>query len=83
MLMKAIDEPSLSNVQALTLLTLHEYGCGRGPRSWMYGGMTIRMAMELGLHEESDDAANENNAERLIQKEVRRRVFWTVFSIDQ
>jgi hypothetical protein len=41
------------------------------------------MAMELGLHEESDDAANENNAERLIQKEVRRRVFWTVFSIDQ
>ncbi|KAI8874729.1 hypothetical protein K501DRAFT_144184, partial [Backusella circina FSU 941] len=45
--------------------------------------MTIRMAMELGLHEESDNAASEDNAERLIQREVRRRVFWTVFTIDQ
>ncbi|KAI8376394.1 uncharacterized protein BYT42DRAFT_385263 [Radiomyces spectabilis] len=29
---KAIDDPSLANVQALLLLTLHEFGCARGPR---------------------------------------------------
>lgn len=32
MILKAVDEPNMSNLQALTLLTLHEYGCGRGPR---------------------------------------------------
>jgi hypothetical protein len=32
MIIKAVDEPCMTNLQALTLLTLHEYGCGRGPR---------------------------------------------------
>jgi hypothetical protein len=32
LLVKSIDEPTMYNVQALTLLTIHEYGCGRGPR---------------------------------------------------
>ena len=32
LLLNTIDTPSLSNVQALVVLTLHEYGCARGPR---------------------------------------------------
>jgi hypothetical protein len=32
MIIQAVDEPNMSNLQALTLLCLHEYGCGRGPR---------------------------------------------------
>lgn len=31
-LFSSIDIPSLSNVQALILLTMHEYSCARGPR---------------------------------------------------
>lgn len=31
-LFQSIDIPSLSNVQALILLTMHEYSCARGPR---------------------------------------------------
>lgn len=84
MIMKAVDEPNMSNLQALTLLTLHEYGCGRGPRSWMYGGMAIRMATELGLHEDLEEDDNENQtSEKLIMQETRRRLFWTIFTIDK
>jgi hypothetical protein len=32
MIIKAVDEPSIANLQGLTLLTVHEYGCGRLPR---------------------------------------------------
>lgn len=31
-IIKILDEPSISNTQALLLLSMHEYGCGRGPR---------------------------------------------------
>ncbi|GAN00650.1 conserved hypothetical protein [Mucor ambiguus] len=86
MILRAVDEPTISNLQGLTLLCLHEYGCGRGPRSWMYGGMAIRMAMELGLHEdlEEDENGNDNHTlEKLMQQETRRRLFWTIYSIDK
>lgn len=85
MLIKVMDEPNIPNLQALTLLTLHEYGCGRGPRSWMYGGMATRMAMELGLHEDIEDEneTNHNSLDFLITQETRRRLFWTIFTIDK
>lgn len=32
LLLKAFDEPCLASVQGIILFTLHEFGCGRGPR---------------------------------------------------
>ncbi|KAG1224988.1 hypothetical protein G6F35_003677 [Rhizopus arrhizus] len=83
LLIKVIDEPSISNVQGITLLTLHEYGCGRGPRSWMYGGMAIRMAMELGLHENIENDNANPTLERLTEQETSRKVFWSIYTIDK
>jgi hypothetical protein len=54
-------------------------------RCWMYAGMAIRMAMELGLHEESTEKESQVNGslEKLSEQEMKRRVFWTIFIIDQ
>lgn len=52
----------------------------------MYGGMAIRMAMELGLHEDLDEDENGNDnhtLEKLMQQETRRRLFWTIYTIDK
>lgn len=50
----------------------------------MYGGMSIRMAMELGLHEDLDEDDNDSNTfEKLITQETRRRLFWTIFCVDK
>lgn len=51
----------------------------------MYGGMAIRMAMELGLHEDldEDDGSDSETIEKLITQETRRRLFWTIFTIDK
>ncbi|KAI9315335.1 fungal-specific transcription factor domain-containing protein [Dichotomocladium elegans] len=85
-LFEAIDTPSLANVQALLLLTLHEYGCARGPRSWMYSGMAIRMALELGLNKDIDLEESSNrtmSVEQWTNAEIQRRVFWTTFTVDK
>jgi cadmium resistance protein CadD (predicted permease) len=70
---------SVDSLLALTFLVLKK-------RSWMYGGMAIRMAMELGLHEdvEGDDEGNDNETlEKIMAQEARRRLFWTIYTIDK
>ena len=70
------DRPTLSNVQSLVILGLHEFGSSRGARAWMYAGIAIRMAISLGLNVE-DDARLQNST--WIECEIRRRVFWATF----
>ncbi|ORX62290.1 hypothetical protein DM01DRAFT_1331736 [Hesseltinella vesiculosa] len=85
-LMQAIDEPTLENVQAIALLAIHEFGAARGPRCWMYSGIAIRMAIELNLHKEPDiDQTDQVDqpAERWMEQETRRRVFWFLFVLDK
>jgi hypothetical protein len=70
------DRPTLSNVQALVILGLHEFGSSRGARAWMYAGIAIRLALSLGLNvEDETKLAHQNWAEC----EIRRRVFWATF----
>lgn len=70
------DRPTLSNVQSLVILGLHEFGSSRGARAWMYAGIAIRMAISLGLNVE-DEARLQNSS--WIECEIRRRVFWATF----
>ncbi|CAO3618632.1 unnamed protein product [Cunninghamella blakesleeana] len=86
-LLAAIDEPNIPNVQAIALLSLHEFGSARGPRSWMYTGLAIRMAMELGLNKEPDIEQSfeqqNQSAEKWTEQETKRRVFWVIFITDK
>ncbi|KAI9480779.1 MAG: hypothetical protein EXX96DRAFT_594888 [Benjaminiella poitrasii] len=45
--------------------------------------MAIRMAIELGLHEELDDESDNDTPEKLENQESRRRLFWSVYMIDK
>ncbi|PKC70121.1 hypothetical protein RhiirA1_455197 [Rhizophagus irregularis] len=77
------DNPSVENVQGLILITTHMYGVGKGPSAWMYTGLAVRMAQELGLHK-VDEAGSKPNSEGIfIQNEVRRRTFWACFRLDR
>lgn len=70
------DNPTLSNVQALCVLSSHEWGEGNASRSYMYVGLAARMAMILGLNEEPT-GTNE------LENEVRRRAIWGVYMMDR
>ena len=70
------DRPTLSNVQSLVILGLHEFGSSRGSRAWMYAGIAIRMAICLGLNVEDESRLT---SQPWIECEIRRRVFWATF----
>lgn len=80
-LVDSIDIPTVSNVQALLFLAMYEYGAARGPRAWMFGGMAIRMAQELGLNREDSSPVFYLKGDWVL-RETRRRTFWACFSMD-
>ncbi|KAI8882179.1 hypothetical protein K501DRAFT_286008 [Backusella circina FSU 941] len=86
MIAQVIDTPSIEHVQGLLVLTLNEYGCARGPRSWMYTGIAARMALELGLNKETmlDELPGTLiPIDQWYRYETRRKVFWETFIHDK
>ncbi|KAF9398064.1 hypothetical protein BGX21_008215 [Mortierella sp. AD011] len=80
-LVDSIDIPTVATVQALLLLAMYEYGAARGPRAWMFGGMAIRMAHELGLNREDSSPVFYLKGD-WVMRETRRRTFWGCFIMD-
>ncbi|CAG8435611.1 3702_t:CDS:2 [Ambispora gerdemannii] len=88
MILDSFDEPTVEHCQALLLMALHQYGTMRGPRSWLYVSLAIRMAQELGLHKEFEgptlgSSQKIDSEAAFIEREIRRRTFWCCFVIDR
>ncbi|KAL9120185.1 MAG: hypothetical protein Q9187_003264 [Circinaria calcarea] len=72
------ENPRLSTIQALALMSLREAGCGREAKGWVYSGMSFRMASDLGL--EIDSA---NIGLDALEVDARRITFWGCFLFDK
>ncbi|TGZ82503.1 hypothetical protein EX30DRAFT_394788 [Ascodesmis nigricans] len=75
----AYARPTLTNIQALALMSVREAGCGRESAGWAYSGMSFRMATEMGLH--LDPAAVDKLKDHEV--DVRRVTFWGLFLFDK
>ncbi|RFU28258.1 hypothetical protein B7463_g8086, partial [Scytalidium lignicola] len=86
-----LTRPTLETVQALLMLGLYEWSQSRGLQAWVYIGIALRLALSMGLAFEDDadrtsprkvqgHAPDENYA---IEKECRRRTFWSCFIMDR
>lgn len=80
LLAEHFELPSLSRCQALCILSSHEWGEGNASRSHMYLGIAARMAMILGLDEESTELMHDG---QLLELEVRRRAMWSIYMMDR
>jgi hypothetical protein len=67
------DRHILTTVQALGVLSIREASCGRTNESLFLSGQSIRLAVEMGLHVDTDD---EHQA-------VREATFWGAFSLNE
>ncbi|CAG8576204.1 16605_t:CDS:2 [Acaulospora morrowiae] len=76
LLKEEFDYSTLSIIQALLLLSWHHKE-RLNSQTWIFTGLAIRLAQDMGLHRES---LNENFNER--EAEVRRRVWWTCVTFD-
>lgn len=78
-LMRSLDQPDLTMLQALLLLCLHAAGAGKGAQAWMLGGMAFRMCTALRL----DRTGTAEGESSWHDQEMIRRTFWTAFLIDR
>ncbi|ESZ94083.1 hypothetical protein SBOR_5559 [Sclerotinia borealis F-4128] len=74
-----IDEPSIDTLQALLLLSISYTASGRGKKAYMVLANAVGMAVALELHREMDHTLRITPVER----ELRRRLFWTCYLIDR
>ena len=72
-----LESGSLSLVQALLLLSNYAQKRNKPNTGWNSLGLAVRMALGLGLHRELPQWDIS-----LLQREIRRRVWWAVFVLD-
>jgi hypothetical protein len=73
------DSPlSLTTIQAIGLMAIREVSCGRESKSQFYSGQSILMAVEMGLHVQSDDMQLS-----VDELDVRNITFWGAFSLHE
>ncbi|KAI9229366.1 MAG: fungal-specific transcription factor domain-containing protein [Piptocephalis tieghemiana] len=76
---------SLDTIRALMNLTFHEISKAGVRQAWLYEGIAIRMAQDLGLHRLDDVNHPEvhNRAPAWASLESRRRLWWVCFLFDR
>lgn len=83
LLKNVFDSPTIQRVQALCILSSHEWGEANSSRSYMYVGLAARMALVLGLGNESDFSDTLDPSTRFIYAETQRRTIWLVYMMDR
>ncbi|CAG8620568.1 5751_t:CDS:2 [Paraglomus brasilianum] len=71
------DESNIITLQALLVMAMNQQG-KKNSRCWLYTGMAIRMAQDMGLHR---DSSKWNLDAR--QAEIRKRLWWACFMSDR
>ncbi|KAI2606374.1 uncharacterized protein GGS25DRAFT_533440 [Hypoxylon fragiforme] len=74
-----IDEPSIDALQALLLLVTAFTAANNGKKAYMLLTNAIGMAMALELHRE----VNLQVQITTVERETRRRLFWTCYLLDR
>lgn len=68
---------NLTTIQALGIMSIREASCGRDSESWYYAGQSIRLAIEMGLHQIGENSGDDDEVA------VQSATFWGAFSLDQ
>ncbi|KAK3943235.1 hypothetical protein QBC46DRAFT_377880 [Diplogelasinospora grovesii] len=80
LIMTALDQPGLADIQALCLLVVHEWGCRNAVRAYVYLGQAARMAqMYRVVHHHHRQSAD---PDQFLQDESFRRTLWLIYILD-
>ncbi|KAJ6128872.1 hypothetical protein N7471_010089 [Penicillium samsonianum] len=76
-----LDSPCVATVQALVIMSSHEGASNRDARGWLYSGMSMRLAFDLGLHLDMTAYVNKGEITQ-FEADVRRATFWGSYVAD-
>lgn len=72
----------LEDLQAIGLILQHLRGFPKPGGSWLLSRIAINMCFELGLHRSPKKWAYSGSATNFIEIEIRKRVFWSILSLE-
>ncbi|KAM6516548.1 hypothetical protein FALCPG4_014731 [Fusarium falciforme] len=75
----AYEEPSLMQVEVLTLLAWASNILGRIRTAYCYSGIAMRLAQSLGMHR----SASRHTTLTPVERESRRRTWWVLYFFDR
>ncbi|KAF9175243.1 Transcriptional activator of fatty acid utilization [Mortierella sp. AD011] len=81
LLQDRFDMASMSTLQALLILYWCQVQTGRASLRFMYAGMAIRMAQEMGLNRHIDPKRLKGMDEREVQ--IRKTIWWSCYQADR
>ncbi|KAF4502967.1 positive activator of transcription [Fusarium agapanthi] len=73
------EEPSLMQVEVLTLLAWASNIVGRIRTAYCYSGIAMRLAQSLGMHR----SASRHTTLTPVERESRRRTWWVLYFFDR
>ncbi|KAJ5465321.1 fungal-specific transcription factor domain-containing protein [Penicillium daleae] len=76
-----MDSPRVATVQALVVLSAHEAAFTRDARGWLYSGMAMRLAVDLGLHMNAEIFVTTGVMSR-NEADIRRTTYFGVYMLD-
>ncbi|KAL2200203.1 hypothetical protein P885DRAFT_57088 [Corynascus similis CBS 632.67] len=79
LIMQALDQPSLADIQALCLLVIHEWGCRNAVRAYVYLGQAARMAQ---MYRVVHTHHQQPEPDQFLQDESFRRTLWLIYILD-
>ncbi|KAH9205705.1 putative nitrogen assimilation transcription factor nit-4 [Leptodontidium sp. 2 PMI_412] len=77
-----LDSPRVATIQALVIMSSYEAACTRDARGWLYSGMSMRLALDLGLHTDMTPYV-QNGQMSSEEAQTRGVAFWGSFIVDQ
>ncbi|EGN91754.1 hypothetical protein SERLA73DRAFT_80157 [Serpula lacrymans var. lacrymans S7.3] len=84
LLTKVFHSSRASTCQALLLLGHREFGIGSMEQGWLYIGMAIRMAQDLGLNRAADKwQLNGSDLFSYEEKQIRKQIWWACCVADK
>ncbi|KAJ2894329.1 hypothetical protein MKZ38_007725 [Zalerion maritima] len=78
-IMENFDAPNLTDIQALCLLVIHEWGNRNAVRAYIYLGQAARMAQMFRI---INAHQTQSPAEQFLQDESFRRAVWLIYILD-
>ena len=82
MLIEELTKQSLTTIQGLLLLASREAGIGRDSIGWVFSGMAFRMALDMGLHLDSNHLLESGHLS-VEEYQVRNATLWGCYLFDQ
>ncbi|EJT82476.1 C6 transcription factor [Gaeumannomyces tritici R3-111a-1] len=79
------EDGSVLCVETLSLIGYFMQNMNRRDAAFLYIGMALRMAISLGLHQEIPPLPDSNHQTAISDagREHRRRVWWSIYSLDR